>query len=71
MAARTPARSSAELVGCGGPNGRRWRKGRSKRSTRKPAEQKASATAISSGAVQLAPAPWVMARPGPVGLAGR
>src|ERR1019366_8372629 len=45
--------------GDGGPCGRRWRNGRSPRSVLIPDAANLSASASSSGALQLPPAPWV------------
>src|ERR1019366_6337089 len=45
--------------GDGGPCGRRWRNGRSPRSVLIPDAANLSASATSSGALQLPPAPWV------------
>ena len=58
-AAFRPARSSPESFGEGGPNRRRCRNGKSQRNTVYPSSQNAVATAMSSGAQQLLPAPWL------------
>ena len=61
-AARSPSWSRSALPRGGGPCGREWRKGRSQRRTARPDAPKASARATRSGALQLAPAPWVRMR---------
>ncbi len=70
-ALRKPSRSAAAVAGEGGPVGRRWRNGRSQRSTCQPRPAKASAAAISSAERQLPPAPWVSTNPGAPALSGR
>src|ERR1022692_646466 len=56
---RSPALSCLVPEGDGGPCGRRWRNGRLQRSVLIPDAANLSASATSSGALQLPPAPWV------------
>src|SRR5256885_166215 len=66
-----PARSAAARAGEGGPDRRRWRNGRSQRSTTNPAALNASAAATRSGARQFPPAPCVSTRPRSAAAFGR